>query len=108
MSDLPSIQPVRPATLRLAFAPDPLSARAVAAAIRGFLAEQGVGEAELFSYELCISEAANNAVEYAEGPMRSLKPIAEALITPDQVEMRVTDHTAGFVLPGAVPLPSAQ
>ncbi len=108
MSDLPSIQPVRPATLRLAFAPDPLSARAVAAAIRGFLAEQGIGETELFSYELCISEAANNAVEYAEGPMRSLQPIAEALITPDQVEMRMTDHTAGFVLPGAVPLPSAQ
>jgi serine phosphatase RsbU (regulator of sigma subunit)/anti-sigma regulatory factor (Ser/Thr protein kinase) len=101
-----SLQPARPATLRLAFAPDAASARAVAEAIRSFLAEQGVPEKELFSYELCIAEASNNAIKYAEGAARSLHPVAEALFTPDQIELRMTDHTAGFVLPERIPQPS--
>jgi serine phosphatase RsbU (regulator of sigma subunit)/anti-sigma regulatory factor (Ser/Thr protein kinase) len=102
----PSLEPARPATLRLAFSPDIASAREVAVAIRTFLAEQGVSEKELFSYELCIAEASNNAVEYAEGPCRNLKPIAEALFTPTQIELRVTDHTAGFTLKERLPPPS--
>jgi serine phosphatase RsbU (regulator of sigma subunit)/anti-sigma regulatory factor (Ser/Thr protein kinase) len=101
-----SLEPARPATLRLAFAPDIASAREVSKAIRNFLAEQGVSEKELFSYELCIAEASNNAVEYAEGPCRRLKPIAEALFTPTQIELRVTDHTAGFMLTERLPAPS--
>jgi serine phosphatase RsbU (regulator of sigma subunit)/anti-sigma regulatory factor (Ser/Thr protein kinase) len=102
----PSLEPARPATLRLAFSPDLASARAVSVAIRNFLAEQGVSEKELFSYELCIAEASNNAVEYAQGFSRGLKPIAEALFTPTQIELRVTDHTAGFALPEHLPPPS--
>lgn len=102
----PSLQPARPATLRLAFAPDPASARAVAAAFRSFLAEQGVPEKELFSYELCIAEASNNAIKYATGAARELPPVAEALFTPDQIELRMTDHTPGFVLPERIPQPS--
>lgn len=102
----PLLQPARPATLRLAFAPDLASARAVSEAIRNFLAEQGVPEKELFSYELCIAEASNNAIKYATGPARDLQPVAEALFTPDQIELRMTDHTAGFVLPERVPQPS--
>jgi len=100
------LQPARPATLRLAFAPNAASSRAVAEAIRVFLAEQGVPEKELFSYELCIAEASNNAIEYAIGPGRDLQPVAEALFTPDQIELRVTDHTAGFVLPDRIAPPS--
>lgn len=106
MAAVPLLQPARPATLRLAFAPDPVSARAVAEAIRGFLAEQGVPAKELFSYELCVAEASNNAIKYAVGPARELKPVAEALFTPDQIELRMTDHTPGFVLPERVPQPS--
>ena len=102
----PLLEPARPATLRLAFAPDLASARAVSIAIRTFLAEQGVAEKELFSYELCISEASNNAVEYAQGYARNLKPVAEALFTPSQIELRVTDHTAGFDLPEKIAAPS--
>jgi len=102
----PSLEPARPATIRLAFAPDPTSIRAVSTAIRGFLSEQGVADRELFSYELCIAEAANNAVEHARGPARHLKPVAEALFTPSQIELRVTDHTAGFELPDHIPPPS--
>lgn len=102
----PLILPARPSTLRLAFAPDAASARAVAEAIRAFLAEQGVPEKELFSYELCIAEASNNAIKYAVGPARALRPVAEALFSPDQIELRMTDHTPGFVLPERVPTPS--
>ena len=101
----PSLEPARPATLRLSFAPDLAAAREVSVAIRNFLAEQGVAEKELFSYELCIAEASNNAVEYAEGPFRKLRPIAEALFTPSQIELRVTDHSGGFDLPEKIPPP---
>jgi serine phosphatase RsbU (regulator of sigma subunit)/anti-sigma regulatory factor (Ser/Thr protein kinase) len=100
------IEPARPATLRLEFAPDPASGREVSLAVRNFLAEQGVGEKELFSYELCMAEASNNAIEYATGPARQLKPVAEALFTPSQIELRVTDHTPGFVLPERIAAPS--
>jgi serine phosphatase RsbU (regulator of sigma subunit)/anti-sigma regulatory factor (Ser/Thr protein kinase) len=102
----PSIEPARPATLRLAFSPDLESAREVSVAIRHFLAEQGVAERDLFSYELCIAEASSNAVEYAEGPLKCIKPIAEALCTPTQIELRVTDHTAGFALRERLSAPS--
>jgi hypothetical protein len=34
-----------------------------------------------------------------------LKPIAEALFTPTQIELRVTDHTAGFALPERIARP---
>jgi len=103
---VPQLEPARPATLRLAFAPDLASARAVSVAVRNFLAEQGVSEKELFTYELCIAEASNNAIEYAKGPNRNLKPIAEALFTPSQIELRVTDHTPGFALPERIAPPS--
>jgi serine phosphatase RsbU (regulator of sigma subunit)/anti-sigma regulatory factor (Ser/Thr protein kinase) len=102
----PSLQPARPAALRLAFTPDLASARAVAVAVRSFLAGQGVTEKELFSYELCVAEATYNAVQYARGGARELAPVAEALVTADQIELRVTDHTDGFVLPEQINPPS--
>jgi serine phosphatase RsbU (regulator of sigma subunit)/anti-sigma regulatory factor (Ser/Thr protein kinase) len=103
---VPLIQPARPATLRLAFAPNPVAVRAVAAAIRSFLAEQGVPEKELFSFELCVAEASTNAITYAQGRALKLEPVAEALFTPDQIELRVTDHTPGFALPEKIAQPS--
>ncbi len=105
---VPPFQPVRPATFRLPFAPNAPSARAAAGAVRDFLAGQGLPERELFSCELCVAEAANNAVEYAEGPLAGMPSLAEALCTPDEIELRVTDHTAGFVLPESVPPPAAR
>ncbi len=98
-------QPAPSSALRLPFSPDPQSVRTAAEAVRKFLAEQGVGEKELFSFELCIAEAGNNAIAYAEGPARALMPVAEALFTPDQIELRMTDHTPGFVLPERIVLP---
>ncbi len=103
---LPAPQPDHPATLRLAFLPDARSSRAAAAVMRGFLAEQGVSDQELFACELCLAEACNNAIEYATGPGREKLPTAEAVCTPLQVELRVTDHTGGFTWPTETTIPS--
>lgn len=94
-----SFQPDRPATFRLAFGTDFAAARSAAAAVRGFLAEQGVPDSDLFACELCVAEACNNAVEYAQGAARERAPLVDAICTAAAIELRVTDHTAGFELP---------
>ena len=96
----------KPISLRLEFGVDFESARATSAAVRVFLAEQGVPNGELFSYELCIAEACYNAIEYAEKTAAKSRPFAEVVFTPDQIEMRVTDRTAGFAMPSNIPAPS--
>ncbi|HEY3755944.1 MAG TPA: SpoIIE family protein phosphatase [Opitutaceae bacterium] len=100
-----SLQPDRPATFRLAFAPDFAAARSAAAAVRGFLAEQGVLDNDLFACELCVAEACNNAIEYAQGEYRESSPFVDAICTPAAIELRVTDHTAGFELPARSEVP---
>jgi len=94
-----SLQPDRPAALRLSFLPDPRSARAAAAVIRGFLTEQGIPEKDLFACELCVAEACNNAFEYARPAERNYHPIADAVCTEGEIELRVTDRSTGFDLP---------
>ena len=76
-----SIKPAWPATLRMTFSPDLGAAREVSVSVRNFLADQGMPPKELFSYELCIAEASYNAVEYAKGDCRLLKPVAEVLFS---------------------------
>lgn len=100
-----SLQPDRPSAFRVAFPADLPSARAAAAAIRGFLAEHGVAESELFACESCLVEACNNAVEYAASDARERTPSAEAIYGAAQIELRVTDHTDGFVWPERITLP---
>jgi anti-sigma regulatory factor (Ser/Thr protein kinase) len=95
-----------PITLRLAFAPKPEGARAVSLAVRTFLAESGVDPRELFSYELCVAEASINAIEYAEGPARGLRPTIEVILTPEKLEIRLIDYTPGFDLPKKIAAPS--
>lgn len=104
------LQISRTKSIRLSFAPDPASARAAAATVRSFLSEQGVTESELFAYELSIAEATYNAIDHAQGSARDLEPVVEALFTPEEIELRVIDHTAGFDLPerAAVPSPLAE
>jgi len=94
-----ALQTVRPATLRLAFPPDLGSARSAAATVRSFLAEQGVSSEELFACELCVAEACNNAVEYATGPGKKHHAFVDAVCNADELELRVSDHTAGFDWP---------
>ncbi len=42
-----------------------VAARHAAGDVRAFLAQHGLDEAEQFAWELCIAEAAKNAVQYA-------------------------------------------
>jgi serine/threonine-protein kinase RsbW len=101
-----SLERARPATLRLVFAPEPEGIPRVAEAVRSFLEENGASERELFSLQLCVSEACQNAIVYAEGPSQRLRPSVEALITPRDIEIRVQDFTPGFNLPERIPPPS--
>ena len=100
------LERAHPAALRLVFAPEPEGVPRVAAAVRSFLEEGGVTERELFSLQLCVSEACHNAIKYAEGPAQRLRPSVEALVSPHQIEIRVQDFTAGFDLPQRIPPPS--
>jgi serine/threonine-protein kinase RsbW len=81
-------------------------ARETSAAVRGFLSGQGVPDGELFSYELCVAEACYNAIEYATMPECEAKPFADVTFTPEEIVLRVTDHTAGFALQENIPAPS--
>lgn len=102
----PSLQPDRPATLRLAFPPDLVSARSAAATVRSFFAEQGVSTQELFACELCVAEACNNAVEYATDEGKKHHAFVDAVCSAKLLELRVSDHTEGFDWPkgaGKVP-----
>lgn len=101
------LERTRPVTLRLEFSPVPTAARSVSIAARDFLEENGVEARDLFPFELCVSEATNNSIEYSQGPARFIRPVAEILLTPEHLEIRVTDHTPGFEMPEHIAPPSA-
>ena len=50
---------------RVVFRCDLAEARVATRILRAFLAEQGLDETEQFNCELCLTEACNNAVQYA-------------------------------------------
>lgn len=95
-------------TSRVAFPCDLADARSCTRSLRDFLAAQGLTENELFACELCLVEACNNAVEYAEGPARRRSILAEAQCEATHVELRVTDHTRGFHWPERLSVPAAE
>jgi serine phosphatase RsbU (regulator of sigma subunit)/anti-sigma regulatory factor (Ser/Thr protein kinase) len=83
---------------RVVFKCDLSEARVATRILRAFLAEQGLDDSEQFNCELCLAEACNNAVQYAT-PAGGARPIAaEVICHASNVELRVIDHTAGFVL----------
>lgn len=98
--------PPKPTSLRIEFAVNLKSARETSAAIRAFLSEQGVPDGELFSYELCVAEACYNAIEYAKDPKGESTAFAEVIFIPEEIVLRVTDHTEGFTMPEKIPAPS--
>lgn len=83
---------------RVVFKCDLRDARAATRILRGFLAEQGLDETELFQCEVCLAEACNNAVQYVPEAATASPVVAEAISHGTGVELRVTDHTAGFEL----------
>ncbi len=96
---LPTIHTDSGATTRIAFQCNPAEARESTRALRAFLAEHHMDEAELFACELCLAEACNNAVQYVGDDHRNEAVVAEAVCTSSWVELRVVDHTEGFTMP---------
>ncbi len=105
--DAPLIHSDGGATHRVAFGCDVSQARAASRALRAFLADHLLDESELFACELCLAEACNNAVQYVDERFRNEAIVAEAVCTASQVELRVTDHTAGFSFPDKPDAPPA-
>lgn len=108
-------------TRQIEFACDVAAGREAAKTLRQFLEERGIGEELLFACELALTEACNNAVHHAEGRPKTpdgeqattahggqLPIQAEATVTKDFVELRVTDHTPGFQWPGRLTLPDPE
>jgi serine phosphatase RsbU (regulator of sigma subunit)/anti-sigma regulatory factor (Ser/Thr protein kinase) len=79
--------------------------RAAVTRIGGWLAEKNFSEAELGAWELALVEAVNNAVKYADAAARALPVVIEISAGERDVEVRVTDHTAGFDWPQEIKLP---
>ncbi len=107
----PSLHTDSGATHRISFRCDLAEARTATRALCAFLAEQPLDESELFACELCLAEACNNAIQYAVDGARQEAVVAEAVCTLGWVELRVTDHTAGFALPAGplvVPTPGRE
>ena len=98
----------RPAALQLALACDLAEVRLTAQMVRRFLSAQNCAEGDLMDCELALVEACNNAVQYAAENARHLPVGVEVICGPQQIEMRVTDHTAGFEWPERAPLPDVE
>ena len=94
-------------SLRIEVACELSAVRAGVAQVRGWLAEKGLPEAELGAWELALVEAANNAVKYAEPKARQLPVVIEVSAGEHDIEVTVTDRTAGFDWPAEIKLPAA-
>jgi serine phosphatase RsbU (regulator of sigma subunit)/anti-sigma regulatory factor (Ser/Thr protein kinase) len=82
--------------------------RHVAVAVSDFLREQKLLPAEVSACQLAIVEACNNAVQHATPEGRLKKVTIDVLCSPDSVDMRVQDHTTGFVWPPRIELPDPE
>ena len=80
-------------------------AREAVRAVVHWMAGQKVGQNECQQWELVLAEAANNAVLYASPEHASLQVRIEAMLLPDEIEVRIIDHTSGFEWPEHVQLP---
>ena len=94
-------------SLRVESACEFAAVRAAVAAVRDWLAEKNFPEPELGAWELALIEAGNNAVKYAGAAAKPLPVIIEISAGEGDVEVRVTDHTAGFDWPAEIKLPAA-
>ncbi|HEY5044204.1 MAG TPA: SpoIIE family protein phosphatase [Verrucomicrobiae bacterium] len=94
-------------SLRIESGSELSAVRAAVTQVRGWLAERGLPEAELGAWELALVEAANNAVKYAGPEARQLPVVIEVSAGERDVEVTVTDHTAGFDWPAEIKLPEA-
>ncbi len=94
--------------LSLDFECDLRESREVSRCVRKFLAAVPLPEGDLNAWELMVTEAANNATEYATEAGRQLRNRLEVFCREREVEIRLTDHTAGFEMPAQAKLPSIE
>jgi serine/threonine-protein kinase RsbW len=100
--------PQRSGVTRLCLACCLAEVQGTARAARSFLADQGCGDSELIDYELALVEACNNAIEHAGKEGRNRSVVVEIWCNRKEVELRITDHTAGFEWPEQTMLPDSQ
>lgn len=98
----------RPAALRFVLPCDLSHVRQASQTVHQFLVEQGCGEDILTACDLALVEACNNAIQYAPESARTRPVSIEVIRTPEQLEVRVTDHTAGFEWPEKIDLPTPE
>jgi serine phosphatase RsbU (regulator of sigma subunit)/anti-sigma regulatory factor (Ser/Thr protein kinase) len=92
-------------SLRIEAACEFSGVRAAVLAVRDWLAEKGLPEADLGAWELALAEASNNAAKYAAAESRCFPVTIEISCGEHDIEARITDHTAGFDWPDKVNLP---
>jgi len=92
-------------SLRIETACDFVSVRTATLKVREWLAGKGMAEAELGAWELALVEGANNAVKYAPPDARQFPVIIEVSCGGSDVEVQITDHTAGFDWPAEIKTP---
>ena len=107
MSESPG-RSCRGIALRLSLPCDLAEVLPVIRAVRGFLAEQGLGEKELAACELALAEACNNAITYARDAAKTKPVEVEAVCNTAGIELLVNDHTPGFDWPRRVELPGVE
>lgn len=104
MHDIESHGGVLP-SLRLECACNLTAVRGASLQVREFLVARGVAEEMVAALELALVEAANNAVEHATGEGRELPIRIEASVGSHEIELRISDRTAGFDWPDQAELP---
>jgi anti-sigma regulatory factor (Ser/Thr protein kinase) len=96
------------ATLCLSLACDLREVRRAASELRRFLAGQKCPQTDVTDCELALVEACNNAIQYAQGAARAAPVLVQVSCGLRVIELRITDHTAGFVMPEQLPLPNPE
>jgi anti-sigma regulatory factor (Ser/Thr protein kinase) len=103
MAELPGAP--SPPELRFEIPPDLTEIRGATQKLCSFLAERGLGDPALTDCNLAFVEACNNAIKYASPTAGPLPVMVEARCDENEIELRITDHTAGFDWPEKATLP---
>jgi anti-sigma regulatory factor (Ser/Thr protein kinase) len=93
------------AALELELACDIKEVRGTADKIKAFLIAQGCNSAEVADCDLALVEACNNAIEHGSGAAQNELVHIVTICRRDEIELRITDHTTGFILPDSAKLP---
>ena len=70
-----------------------------------FLVGRGCTETEVTACQLALVEACNNAIQYARPGERKFPVVIDVICGAEEIEIQVTDRTAGFDWPTQTSLP---